>query len=296
MSVPMAYLGVILIWSTTPLAIKWSGEDVGFLFGITARLCIALSLGLVLVTMLNKRHRLMRQAFPVYLASGLTIYGTFIFVYWAAQHVSSGLISVLFGLTPFFTALIAQIWLKENNFTGYKLIGMILGIAGLAIIFQGSLNLENTMLWAIAGIVFAVAWQSFGTVWFKATKPVEASALSITVGGICVATPLFVFTWLLFDRNIPATIAPHTLSSIVYLGAIGSMLGMVMFYYVLKKIDAAKISLITLISPVLALILGAWINDEEISRNILFGSIAILSGLMMFQWQSLRGLVIAKTK
>ena len=42
MSVPLAYIGVIIIWSTTPLAIKWSGGDAGFLFGVTARMLIGL--------------------------------------------------------------------------------------------------------------------------------------------------------------------------------------------------------------------------------------------------------------
>ncbi len=37
MSVPAAYIGVILIWTMTPLAIQWSGSEPGFLFGITSR-------------------------------------------------------------------------------------------------------------------------------------------------------------------------------------------------------------------------------------------------------------------
>ena len=47
MSVPAAYLGVIIIWSTTPLAIKWSGDDVGFQFGVAARMLVGLAALLV---------------------------------------------------------------------------------------------------------------------------------------------------------------------------------------------------------------------------------------------------------
>ncbi|MDX1336059.1 MAG: EamA family transporter, partial [Gammaproteobacteria bacterium] len=43
MSVPAAYMGIIMIWATTPLAIKWSGESVGFLFGVSARMLIGLA-------------------------------------------------------------------------------------------------------------------------------------------------------------------------------------------------------------------------------------------------------------
>ncbi|MGZ8928379.1 MAG: EamA family transporter, partial [Methylobacter sp.] len=40
MRIPLAYISVILLWSTTPLAIKWSGEGSGYLFGVTGRMVI----------------------------------------------------------------------------------------------------------------------------------------------------------------------------------------------------------------------------------------------------------------
>lgn len=53
MSVPAAYLGVILIWSTTPLTIKWSGEGVGFLFGVTGRMALGAALCVALIKLLR---------------------------------------------------------------------------------------------------------------------------------------------------------------------------------------------------------------------------------------------------
>ena len=57
MSVPAAFIGVIVIWSTTPLAIKWSGEGPGFLFGVSARMLIGTVLCLALM-------KLVRVALP----------------------------------------------------------------------------------------------------------------------------------------------------------------------------------------------------------------------------------------
>ena len=53
MSVPAAYLAVILIWSTTPLAVKWSSEGPGFLFGALGRMALAAVLCVTLVTVLR---------------------------------------------------------------------------------------------------------------------------------------------------------------------------------------------------------------------------------------------------
>ena len=50
-----AYLLVIIIWSTTPLAIKWSGESVGFIFGVSARMLIGAVLAMALTLVYFKK-------------------------------------------------------------------------------------------------------------------------------------------------------------------------------------------------------------------------------------------------
>ena len=55
MSVPAAYIAVILIWSTTPLAIQWSGVGVGYLFGITSRMILGVMVGLMVAGLFSIR-------------------------------------------------------------------------------------------------------------------------------------------------------------------------------------------------------------------------------------------------
>ena len=62
MSVPAAFLGVVLIWATTPLAIKWSSEGSGFLFGVASRMVLGVLVCLVLVALLSRRMRWHRDA------------------------------------------------------------------------------------------------------------------------------------------------------------------------------------------------------------------------------------------
>lgn len=114
------YLLVVMIWSTTPLGIKWSGESVGFLFGITLRMLIGAVLALLLVLILYKRLNMDRKSVHVYMASGMAIYGAMIPVYWGAQFIASGLISIVFGLTPIFTAFLAARFLQEQSLTFLK--------------------------------------------------------------------------------------------------------------------------------------------------------------------------------
>lgn len=284
MSVPLAYIGVILVWSTTPIAIKWSGEEVGFLFGVSARMLIGLALGAAIMLWLKNRHMLRKDAWQSYVAVGLPLYVAMTSVYWGAQYISSGLISVLFGLTPIFTALVAHFWLRENHFTPLKISGMLLGVLGLWLIFRSSVEFGPNAELGVLGVLIAVVVHAFSMVWVKATQKSHTSPLSTTVGGLCVAVPLFSGTWFVVDGKLPQTIPDHTMMAIVYLGVVGSVFGAIMYFYALKHVDAGKMALLTLITPVLALMIGHVLNHEAISNNVIMGTTAIISGLALFQW------------
>ncbi|HIA09196.1 MAG TPA: EamA family transporter, partial [Chromatiaceae bacterium] len=102
MSVPAAYLAVILIWSTTPLAIQWSGDGPGFLFGVAARMVVGLSILLAGMRLLRVDFPWDRASRRVYLVGGVPLYLAMTSVYWSAQYIPSGWISVIFGLSPIF--------------------------------------------------------------------------------------------------------------------------------------------------------------------------------------------------
>ncbi len=283
MSVPAAYLGIILIWSTTPLAIKWSGEGGGFLFGITARMVIGALLCTLLMTLLARRFTWRRDAVLTYLASGLGIYGALLSVYWAAQTIPSGLLSVIYGFAPIATGLFASLWLGEAALTPVRLAGIGLGIAGLALIFGTGGSLGEQAVPGIAAVVLSVLFHSLSTVWVKAIGA-RLPPLSTVTGGLLVAAPLFVLTWLLADGHWPAQLPARTWQSILYLSVVGSVLGFVLFYYVLQHLETGKVMLVTLITPVLALLIGQGFNGEHIPPVVWLGTCCILLGMAIHQW------------
>ena len=285
MSVPAAYLGVILIWSTTPLAIKWSGEEVGFLFGVASRMLIGAAVCSLIMLLLARKLPWNQEARRTYLAAGLGLYGAMISVYWGAQYISSGLISVIFGLNPIFTGVIAAIWLQERSLTISKLSGVFLGLFGLVVIFGSGIELKDGATYGITAVLLAVLLHSFSAVWVKAINA-QIPALEVTNGGLLVAAPLHLATWLLLGNNWPANIPLRTALSISYLALFGSVLGFIMYFYVLKRIDASRVALITLITPVIALLLGQGLNNESIQPVVWLGTCCILLGMSIYQWGS----------
>jgi len=284
MSVPLAYIGVIIIWSTTPLAIKWSGVDSGFLFGVTARMLIGLFFSTALIMLVSRRRLPWDQhARKTYLVAGIAIYGAMLSVYWGSQYISSGFISIIFGLNPIVTGIMAAMWLNERSLTPAKILGVVLGLVGLFVIFNQGIKFGTHAVIGIAAVCLSVLLHSLSSVWFKKLQH-DLSALEITHGGLLVSVPLYLLTWFFSQGTWPESFSQRGLGSIVYLGIFGSVLGFVLFFYILKHVDVSRVSLITLVTPVIALFLGYALNNEILNTGIWIGTGLILLGMSFYQW------------
>ncbi len=286
MSIQAAYLSIILIWSTTPLAIQWSTEGTGFLFAVTARMLIGVVICLLLMMVFRVKLPLYREARLTYFAGGLGIFGAMSCVYWGALYIPSGLIALLFGLQPIITSLAAAFWLNERSFTLNKVLGALLGLLGLVAIFGSGLSAGAHVGAGVGVVLLAVVLQSVSLVWVKRIGA-DLPALSVTSGALLVAVPLFALSWALVDGTVPESLVPRAGWSIVYLGVFGSVVGFNLYFYIIKRLEAGQTALITLITPVSALMLGHVLNGEKIQSAVWIGTVCILCGLMLHQWQVL---------
>ncbi|MEI6335318.1 MAG: DMT family transporter [Methylococcaceae bacterium] len=280
MRIILTYISVILLWATTPLAIKWSGQGPGFLFGVTARMAIGTVCILLVLALMRQRLVWHRKALLTYLAIALQIYGAMLAVYWAAQFIPSGWISVIFGLTPLMTALLAAIFLGERSLTLGKLLAYGLGIGGLIVMFGSALQLGHDAVLGIGGVLVSAFLQSLSAVWVKRIAA-KLPALSQVTGGLLLALPAYLLTWWLVDGHWPVLLTPTSLAAIIYLGVIATSLGFVLYYYLLTHLPATRVALITLVSPLLALMLGHVMNHEPLTLKVVTGTLLILSALIV---------------
>ena len=283
MSVPTAYLGVIIIWSTTPLAILWSSQEVGFVFGVTSRMLIGAVLALIVAALLGSGLKWHRRALLAYSAAAIGIYGGMISVYWAAQFIPTGWISVIFGLSPLFTALMAGLWLEGERLTRSRVAGMLMGLTGLAMIFGTSFTLHEQAALGVLGMLASVFIHCASAVWIKHIDA-DVPAIVMTSGGLLFAAPLFLLTWIAAGAQLPTELSMRTMGAIGYLALLGSVFGFALYYYVLKRVEATKVALLTLVTPLCALGLGNLLNSEPITFEIVAGSLLILSGLATFEF------------
>ncbi|MET0027339.1 MAG: DMT family transporter [Candidatus Thiodiazotropha sp.] len=287
MSVPAAFLGVVLIWGTTPLAIQWSGQGVGFLFGVTGRMLIGVTLAMLVLRLMGLRLPWHESARRTYLIAGLGIYLSMTLVYWSAQYIPSGWISVVFGLSPIATGLMARIWLQEPGLTLSRLLAVLVSLAGLGTVFSVGVQAGIEFALGLGGVLLSVITHSASSVWIKRIDA-QLHGLVVTTGGLMVAVPLFLVSWFLQGQGWPEAMSERTLAAICYLGVIGSVLGFTLYYYILRHVETTRVALITLMTPVIALFAGAWLNAETIEPQIWVGTALILVGLVGFERPAIR--------
>ncbi len=283
MSLPAAYLGVILIWSTTPLAIQWSSAGWGYLTGLSGRMLLGALLCAALIPLLRLSLPWHRAARRTYVAAGLGVFGAMFCVYWGARFVPSGLIAVIYGLTPLLTGIVAALWLGERSLTRGRLLGVGLGILGLLVIFSADVVRVGDAWMGVLAVLASAILHSISSVWVKRIGA-GLSGLTVTSGSLISMLPLFLLSWWLLDGRLPQHLDLQAGLSLLYLGLFGSVLGFSLYYYLLRHMEANRVALITLVTPVLALFFGQWLNGEHIDAGVWAGSGLIITGLASHLW------------
>ncbi|GHE78607.1 DMT family transporter [Thalassotalea profundi] len=284
MSVPAAYLAVVLIWSTTPLGIVWSSETVSPTLAVLLRMVIAVVPGWLILRLFKVELPWHRQAITLYCYSGLGIFGGMLFSYLAASYISSGVMSLIFGLAPILSGVLSKYVLSDEPLSKAKKVALAVALLGLTCVCYDKLSFGSQAYIGVICILLGVFFFSLSGVLVKSIT-VKINPMATTVGALIIAIPLFALTWILADGTLPyEQWSQRSIISIVYLGLMGSLVGFIAYFYVLQKLKASTVALITMMTPVIALWFGLVLNDEHISVNLIIGALFIISGLGIYQW------------
>ncbi|MBA6252783.1 MAG: drug/metabolite transporter (DMT)-like permease [Colwellia sp.] len=284
MSVPIAYFAVILIWSTTPLAIVWSSETIHPTLAVLLRMLIAVVPGWFILKAFRIELPWHKKALKLYSFSAIGIFGGMLFAYLAAGYISSGLMSLMFGLAPILSGVLSQRFLAESALSTAKKIALAIAICGLATVCFDKISLKGDGYIGIIAVLIAVSFFSLSGVLVKSVD-VAINPMATTLGSLLLSLPLFTLVWLIFDGNIAhQTWSNKSILSVVYLGVIGSLVGFIAYFYILQRLKASTVALITMITPVIAISLGLLLNNETINFNLIVGALAIIAGLAIYQW------------
>jgi drug/metabolite transporter (DMT)-like permease len=206
-------------------------------------------------------------------------------VFWAEQYITSGLAAVLFATLPFFVVVFAHI-LSDEKLTKIKAMGVLCSFAGLVAIFWNDIVSLQTLVghYSLLGGLAVVGSSASGGLANVVAKrhaneiDPASNVLIQSLTGTMALSAIGIFTE---EGAMPLRFALTAIAAILYLGVVGSALAFVGLYWLLTKTSATNSSLITFITPMVALILG-WVVLQEIPNpNMGMGAGLILAGVYL---------------
>ena len=274
---------LVLIWSSTWVAIKIGLEDCPPLLGAGVRFAVA---GLVLLAVAAAQRRSLRTdrslAVVLALAPFAFAYGL---VYWGEQYVPSGLAAVLFGILPLYVALLGSVALHDEPLRAPLLVGVLIGIGGLSLAFLESVELGAAEKAALGATALALSplGAAVGSIAQKrraaGLDPVVLNGWAMLGGGLIllVVSPVSDdwgdFVW-----------SAESIGSIAYLALFGSAIAFVTLTVLLRHISALAVGFLAMLLPFGALIFGALLYDEPITARAVGGAALVATGLAIAQW------------
>ncbi len=293
------YFFMCLIFGTTFLAIKM-GVDAGGPPFLSAGLRFFIA-GLLLFSLMVWREktaiRLLFRKEMFFSGVGLT-FGTFATLYWAEQYVTSGIAAVLSATGPMMILLIQTFIMKQKgNRTSF--IGCVIGVIGVTFLILPSFSIEIRPLWMLGcfAIIIGEVFYAAGTIYTKhvirkydKTSPIALNAAQMMHGGILLIISSF------FTENIRLEylLSPVSIGSLLYLTIFGSMIGHSIYYWLVSRTNPIFPSTWLYISPLIAVILGVIFYHEYISWITGIGTLTIIVGTVLVNFDTLRKLLWGK--
>ena len=280
------YALLVFIWATTPLAIVWSVADLHLFWALVLRFFIALPLAIMLLLILKVKFPTDQISWHSYLAGSFSLMGSQIFTYIATSYLSSGIIALMFGLAPIMAGLIGYFGFKQR-LSRLQWLGMVIAVAGLTIICFGGENQHinpigiGLMLMSVFTYALSIFWVKKVNANIEPVAQATGSILVSTIAAICIVP----FIWQYAPTHIPAT---KSLLALIYTVVMASLIAMFCYFKVVQNIQATTLSLTTVMTPMIALLIGAVLNHESLSAMVFVGAFILLFGLFIYFYRDLK--------
>jgi len=283
MKARLVWLILCGIWGSTWLFIKIGLNDLPPLSFAATRFVIAVTVLWIIVAI--RRLKVPRASADLWLLAGTGVLGFTVnygLIFWGEQYISSGLAALLQSTIPAFGLLFAHLHLPAERLTPLKVLGVVLGVLGVAVIFSNQLSLAGPSAFAgCVAIVISAAGAAYSNVLIKAyggkLEPTIIAAMQMTFGLIPILIIGMVWEGNPFDFRWTGM----ALISVFYLAVVGSVIAFILYYWLIQHMDVTNTMLIALVTPVTAVILGMIVLKEKLDWRTIAGGILVLSGIAL---------------
>jgi drug/metabolite transporter (DMT)-like permease len=211
----------------------------------------------------------------------------FTLIAWGEKHIDSGVAAIANATVPIWVALLA-VWFKPSErSSGLRLAGILVGLVGVGVLV--GVNPDGGTWWVLGTLAVVLASLSYAAGGLygqhavsRASGPVLATAAMLFGGLVLVPFALFQL-----PDHAPGW---KSVGSVIALAVVGTAMAQLVLYRMLRLFGAARLSLVTYLIPVTALIYGSLLLDEPLRPSMLVGLGLILGGVALGSgaWRPLR--------
>lgn len=274
------YIFLCLIWGTTWLATKFGLQDMPAVWSGAIRMLLASVILIAYNFIARNRYPIgWKRRWYVARPGAIIFAASYICTYSGMQYISSSLAAILFAAMPFSVALLAHYFLPDEKMNRRKLIGLVIGFAGIVVVFDGPIALTHDTLLGGGLVVGSTLISAFALVYIKAALPDEPIMPMISLQMATGAIVMTVAALALEDfSRLHMTMT--AVGSVVYLAIFGSVIAFGGYFWLLRKIGALQVSLIAFVTPLVAVFIGAFAGDR-LAGNEFLGAALVLAGVFL---------------
>ncbi len=275
----LVYTLLCLIWGSTWMAIKIGLADAPPIWSAALRFILAVAI-LVTINLVTRQKypQGWRNKWRVAWPGIFTYFGSYSFTYLGSQYISSALASILFAVFPFMVMLLMTLMLKSERITLRAVVGVVLGFAGVVLIFLEPMDYGSYAAFGMLMMLLSPLAAAMGTVSIKAYLKDEdvfpMVTLQMTLGAI-----LLTITAALVEDITMFKVTTASIGAMIFLAIFGSVVTFTSYYWLLKRLPILTMSMVALITPIVAMCLGYVVLDEVLKIQDYIGAALVLAGV-----------------
>jgi len=283
----LVWLILCLIWGSTWIFIKIGLEDLPPIGFASARFVVSVVI-LLFVIRIQKipLSRTAKEWRLIALTGVLQFSINYSLVFWSEQYITSGLAALLQSMITVFGLVLAWIFLPSERITAQKIIAVIIGVSGVGVIFNDQLRVDNWMAFLGCAAIVAGAYAAAQASILVKAKAGAIHPAALVFSQMICGLPAIIIYSLINDGN-PLTFkwTAKAVLCVLFLSIFGTIAAFWLYYWLLSKIESTKAMMISLVTPLLAVIIGAVFIGETLPPQTLLGGLLIVGsvGLIVFK-------------
>lgn len=275
-----AIAAMCLIWGTTWVIIKEGLQDLPAMTSAGVRFALAAVLMAVVAALLGKKEGGVRPTLRLVLVSGVFNFGaSYGIVYHAETVLPSGLVAVLWAVYPIMMAIVGHFYLPEERLAARQGLGFVVGFLGVALLFLTDLEaMESGAIPAALILMLSPLISAFGHAYIKRHGK-DTSSLLLNRDGMFVGAAMLMVVAFVFEDPAEARWTGKAIASVVWLAAVGTVVGFSLYFWMLRHTRASRLALVAYVTPAIALYVGWLFEDEPVTLTMLLGTALIVGGV-----------------